>query len=123
MSSRRFQALVDDALEELPEFVRAHMSNVEVVVRRSPTWSQRCAAGVGPDQTLLGLYEGVPLTKRDSGYVMVAPDLITLFQQAIEDGCDGDPRCIAEQIRHTVMHELAHHFGISDEEMLEWGVY
>jgi len=87
--------------------------------------------GLSPGRTLLGLYEGIPLTERSHAYHLVTPDLITLFQGPIEtaasegetaDGLSFEAR-VAEQIRHTTIHEIAHHFGISDDRLRELGVY
>jgi predicted Zn-dependent protease with MMP-like domain len=72
------------------------------------------------DEVLLGLYEGIPLTERTSGYGAVLPDKVTIFQRAIEAQCDSEAELVAE-VRHTVVHELAHHLGISDERLIEIG--
>jgi predicted Zn-dependent protease with MMP-like domain len=114
-----FRRLVSEALEDLPEEFRAKMDNVEVVVERRPTAEQEDAGGEGEDEGLLmGLYEGVPLTSRTSAYGGVLPDRITLFQENIEAVCDTDEE-IVEEIRKTILHEIAHHFGIDDERLHE----
>ena len=73
--------------------------------------------------TLLGLYHGIPLTARTHGYHLVPPDTITLFQGPIEAAAGDNPEAIRAQIRRTVIHEIAHHFGISDERLRELGAY
>jgi predicted Zn-dependent protease with MMP-like domain len=78
--------------------------------------------GLRPGQTLFGLYEGVPQTQRTSHYGLVLPDKITIFQGPIER-LHRSPEAIREQVRRTVIHELAHHFGISDERLRELGAY
>jgi acyl-CoA thioester hydrolase len=75
-------------------------------------------AGIGPHQPLFGLYEGVPLTKRDRGYHLVLPDKITIFQRPMEAVCRTNEE-IRNLVRETVMHEIAHHFGIGDERLKE----
>jgi predicted Zn-dependent protease with MMP-like domain len=114
-----FRRLVSEALGNLPEEFLARMDNVEVVVERRPTAEQEAAGGEGEDEGLLmGLYEGVPLPSRTSAYGGVLPDRITLFQENIEAVCDTDEE-IVEEIRKTVLHEVAHHFGIDDERLHE----
>ena len=120
MRRRKFEELVRQALEALPEEFLRRIDNVDVLVRPWPTPEQLAANGVPSDETLYGLYEGVPLTDR-AGYNMVLPDTITIFQRPIEADC-VTPEKIMEEVRGTVVHEFAHHFGISDEELEEWGV-
>jgi predicted Zn-dependent protease with MMP-like domain len=122
MERERFEQLVASALDELPAEVHHWMDNVSVVVQFSPTAEQLRRAGIGPGRLLLGLYEGIPLTARTAHYGLVLPDKITIFQQSIERICRTE-REIAEQVRHTVTHELAHHFGISDDHLREIGAY
>ena len=107
----RFEALVLEALDELPGWVRERMENIEVVVEdESPPG--------GP--SLLGLYEGVPLTER-ADYVWALPDRITLYRRAIEDEAGGDEETLRRVVAETVIHEIAHFFGISDERLHELG--
>ena len=98
------------------------MENVAVVVQRSPTAEQLSEVGIGPGSSLLGLYEGVPLTDRTSSYGMILPDVISIFQEPIERICANDVG-IVRQVRRIVLHEVAHHFGISDERLREIGAY
>lgn len=113
-----FERLVAEALEELPEEFQKRLDNVDLVVAAHPTREQMERAGLGPRQTLFGLYEGVPLTKRDRGYHLVLPDKITIFQRPVEAVCRTNEE-IRNLVRETVMHEIAHHFGIGDERLRE----
>lgn len=119
----QFDALVDEALAGLPTFFQEKMDNVVVLVKTWPTRDDLGWADVPPGYTLLGLYSGIPLTQRTSGYNLVPPDTITLFQGPIEAAAGGELAQIREQVRHTVVHELAHHFGISDDRLRELGAY
>ncbi len=77
-------------------------------------------AGIDPSETLFGLYTGIPLTKRSSSYGMVLPDKITLYQRSIEEGCRTRQE-IQAQIRTTLLHEIGHHFGLSEDELEQAG--
>jgi len=116
----RFERLVAEALDSLPPEFAARLENVEVVVERYPTRRQLALAGVPRGQTLFGLYEGVPLTERTASYGLVLPDKITIFQGPIEAYCRTDAE-VREQVRQTVIHEFAHHFGIDDAALREMG--
>ena len=122
MDRERFERLVVQAVESLPEEFRARLENIDVVVADWPTHGQLAAAGLRRRDTLLGLYQGVPLIWRGARYGMVVPDKITIFQKPIEAKCRSDAQIIAE-VRNLVWHEIAHHFGISDArlEQLENG--
>lgn len=118
-----FEELVADAIDTLPDDILAMLDNVEIVVADAPTASQLEVAGdLDAGELLLGLYEGIPLTDRTSAYGMVLPDKITLFQDALESVCH-DAETLRNEVRVTVVHELAHHFGISDRRLrdLGWG--
>lgn len=123
LTNEAFEKLVAEAVDRLPPFFLERMQNIELLIQSWPTFQMRQRAGVGPGRTLLGLYEGVPLTRRTSGYMLVAPDTITLFQGPIEQYAGPDPEAIRHQVQHTVIHEIAHHFGISDERLIELGAY
>jgi predicted Zn-dependent protease with MMP-like domain len=102
----RFEELVADALDEIPDELLQMMDNVAVVVREGTEGSR-----------LLGLYDGIPLTERDAGYDgMVVPDRISIFRRPILAMC-ADEAEVVEQVRITVIHEVAHHFGIDDERL------
>jgi predicted Zn-dependent protease with MMP-like domain len=121
LSETEFEELVVEALDTLPEDLLELMSNVEVTVERSPTRAQLDSVGMRSG-TLLGLYEGIPLTQRTSSYSLVVPDKITIFQRPIESVCASHDDVIT-QVRQTVIHEVAHHFGIGEERLdeLGWG--
>jgi predicted Zn-dependent protease with MMP-like domain len=111
VSRRRFEQLAAEALDELPAWVHERLENVDVMVEDEAP----------PDQAgLLGLYEGVPLTERGSGYTWALPDRITLFQGPIERHA-GSPRELKRVITETVIHEVAHFFGISEQRLNELG--
>jgi len=109
MPRRAFERLVADALDALPEELGRLMENVAVVVEdRHPT------------DDLLGLYEGVPLTERDDYGGLVMPDLITLYRLPLCDFVRNEEELV-EEVTITVVHEIAHHFGIDDDRLHEWG--
>ena len=116
MDRERFEGLVEKAVESLPEEFHDRMENIDVVVEDQPTSTQLGSVGRKRGQTVLGLYEGVPLTKRGRYYGMVIPDKITIFQKPIETICRNDGE-IAAEIQRVVRHELAHHFGIGDARL------
>jgi len=114
MEESRFSELVADAVDTLPQEFKDLLSNVEVVVADEPNVRQMLRLAKG--SLLLGLYEGVPQTKRGARYNLTLPDKITIFQKPIEEICQTDDG-VVEQIGKTVRHEIAHHFGISDERL------
>ena len=120
MDRSQFEKLVRQALEEIPGGLLAFLDNVDVMVEDWPARDQLGGHILEEGAVLLGLYEGIPLTER-SDYGMVLPDRITLFQEAIESVCDS-PDEVVEEIRKTVVHEVAHHFGIDDDRLSELGV-
>ena len=109
VSPARFEEMVEAALDGLPERLGRLMSNVAVMVQHEP----------GPPG-LLGLYEGIPLTSRTTGYAGVLPDRITIYRLAICAVCETEDDVI-DQVRRTVVHEVGHHFGISDARLAELG--
>lgn len=121
LTEAEFEQLVVDALDSLPEAILELLDNVDVVIEQQPSREQLEYAGI-EGGTLLGLYEGIPLTGRNSGYFLVAPDKITIFQRPIEQMC-SNRQDVADQVRTTVIHEIAHHFGIDEDrlEELGWG--
>ncbi len=121
-SSEEFEQLVVQALDELPEFFQQKLQNIEVVVADKPTPAELRSVGLGPGRLLLGLYQGVPLTKRTSHYGLVLPDKITIYHLPIEQVCRTRAQMI-RQVQRTVKHEIAHHFGISDDRLRELGAY
>ena len=111
-SEAEFEEVVEAAIEDLPADLRTAMSNVEIVVEDEPP-------GGLP---LLGLYQGVPLTRRTSAYA-AAPDKISIYRGPLERQYGADPALLRGQIRRVVLHEIAHHFGISDERLRELDRY
>jgi predicted Zn-dependent protease with MMP-like domain len=115
---RAFETLVAEALDHLPISIRERMENVAVVVEEWPRPTRLTALGYDPDESLLGLYEGIPRHQRGSGYHLAVPDRITIFRQPILDQAGSGGRdAIVHEVRKTVIHEVAHHFGIDDEEL------
>jgi predicted Zn-dependent protease with MMP-like domain len=108
-----FEEVVDAALDDLPADLRNAMSNVEIVVEEEPPYGE----------PLLGLYQGVPLTRRGSSYGAVLPDKISIYRGPLERMYGHDSDLLRTQIRHVVLHEIAHHFGISDERLRELDRY
>src|SRR5437879_8255473 len=109
LPSADFARVIEDALDSLPRNLRDQMSNVEIVVEDEPP----------PGQPLLGLYQGVPLTRRGSNYSGALPDKITIYRGPLERLYGYDAELLSRQIRHVVLHEVAHHFGISDQRLIE----
>jgi predicted Zn-dependent protease with MMP-like domain len=109
----KFADFVQAAIDGLPPDLRGAISNVEIVIEDEPP------AGL----PLLGLYEGVPLTRRTSGYAAVLPDKISIFRGPLERRYAADPVALCKQIKRVVLHEIAHHFGISDERLQELDRY
>ena len=122
MDRAKFEELVDKAVKSLPPEFLDRLENIDVLVEDQPTLNQLRKSRLQPNQTLLGLYEGVPQTRRNSNYGMVLPDKITIFQKTIEARCRDDTEIIAE-IEKVVKHEIAHYFGISDGRLREIGRY
>lgn len=112
MSPEEFDALVDQALDEIPDEIAALVRNVVVLVEEEPPEGE-------PDD-LLGLYDGVALTERDSSVIQHLPDRIFIFRGPLLDMCE-DEADLVEEIRITVVHEVAHHFGIDDARLHDLG--
>lgn len=108
-----FEQIVQQTLDGLPTELREAMSNVTIIVEDEPP----------NGAPLLGLYQGVPLTRRSSGYSGALPDKITIYRGPLERLHGSDRARLAEQIRHVVVHEVAHHFGISDQRLTDLGRY
>jgi predicted Zn-dependent protease with MMP-like domain len=121
MDEETFEAVVAEALDSLPPDFARYLKNVEVLIEDRPLPVHRRAIGIKPWQTLYGLYEGVPLTVRAGGEPLM-PDIITIFRQPlVRDFPNIDD--LRAQIRRTVLHEIAHFFGISDDRLHELGAY
>jgi predicted Zn-dependent protease with MMP-like domain len=124
MDPEDFARLVSVALESLPSEFVERLENIQVDVEEWPTREELLEAGLNPGdrRCLLGLYHGVPLTGRGSEY-MALPDRITIYQKPIEAAAGADEAEIARQVRRTVIHEIAHYYGIADERLEELGAY
>lgn len=120
LSRKAFEALVVRALDTIPDAIRARMDNVEIVIEDWPSEEQHTALGLEPDDALFGLYEGTPLIERGITSNPLLPDKITIFQGPLDAACESDGE-IAEEIRRTVVHEVAHHFGIDESRLHELG--
>jgi len=113
VSAERFEELTAEALDELPRWVLGRMENVEVMIEDHPPPGE---------PNLLGRYEGIPLTKRGIGYAGVLPDRIVLFRSTLQRVSVNDAD-LRERVQHTVVHEIAHFFGISDDRLREMDRY
>ena len=116
MDRNRFQELVVRAVNSLPQEFGDKLENVDVVVEDYPSRSQIASAKLRRGYTLLGLYQGVPLTRRGRHYGLVPPDKITIFQKPIEARCESEAE-ITVEIQRVMRHEIAHHFGIGDARL------
>jgi predicted Zn-dependent protease with MMP-like domain len=105
----RFEEYAREGLDALPPDLRSQMSNVEIVVEAEPPGGQ----------PLLGLYRGIPLTRRGSYYSGALPDKITIYRGPLERLYGQDQETLRRQVKRVVLHEIAHHFGISDERLVE----
>jgi predicted Zn-dependent protease with MMP-like domain len=121
MDRAQFIDLVREALRDVPEPFASHLRQIDIVVKRRPTPSDLDEADLGPDESMYGFYRGVPLTERDSGYNLVAPDIIDIYQEPLEEDFP-DEEDLVDEIRVTVLHELAHFFGIDDDRLEELGM-
>jgi predicted Zn-dependent protease with MMP-like domain len=118
VTREEFDRLVEEALREIPKRFRKAMHNVAVVVEQEPPPELLDELEIPPGDTLLGLYQGTPLTERSWGHGNSLPDRISIYQGPIEDACDDEEEirdCIAE----TVIHEFGHYFGMSEEQIEE----
>ena len=111
MSRARFEELVTAALDDVPEELAALVDNCVVLVEDDPP---------ADDPDLLGVYDGTPLTERGQGYTMALPDRITIFRNPTLDMCESEEEVVKE-VRITVVHEIAHHFGIDDARLHDLG--
>ena len=118
MKREEFRSLVDSALLLIPENFREAMQNIAIVVEDEPSAQALAGVGLEPPETLLGLYEGTPLTERHWAHGNTLPDKITLFQGPIEEASDDREDTIVA-IAETLIHEVGHYFGLSEEEIEE----
>lgn len=116
VSDQVFESIVAEAMDAIPEEYARHMNNVGIVWENEPTPLQREKLRLRGDQTLLGLYEGIPLTKRNSNYNLVLPDKITIFKWPLE-AVSQSLSDLKKQVRHTLWHEVAHHYGLDHDRI------
>ena len=116
ISDEEFSKMIDEAFKSLPEKYTRAMQNVAIVYEDDPSETQRQKMHLQENQTLFGLYEGIPLPQRGAGYNLVLPDKITLFKNPIMHA-SRDFVDLQKQIRHTLWHEIAHHFGLDHEHI------
>jgi predicted Zn-dependent protease with MMP-like domain len=116
MTRAEFESLVHRALARLPRRFKQKIANVAVVVEDWADNDTLREMGIEPPNTLYGLYRGIDLTRRDSGYGNVLPDIIHIYQGPIEEDCD-DEDDMADLVREVVIHEIGHYFGLDDETM------
>ena len=120
MERKAFESLVHEAIRDLPQQFREKLTNMAIIIEDYPSEDLLDRMEVPQDETLFGLYEGVPLTERGHFNEPLFPDRILIFQGPIEDACSSADE-IKEEIRITVAHEIAHFFGIDDEALEEMG--
>jgi predicted Zn-dependent protease with MMP-like domain len=121
MTREEFEEQVVEALELVPEEFRSYLADVAIVVEDWPSVEQRQRLRLGRNETLFGLYEGVPRPQRHQGYNLAMPDRITLFQGPLEQYAGLSREHLRQQVRRTVLHEIAHHFGFGEERLRELG--
>ena len=122
MTRDAFERLVAEALDALPEVFREKLNNVEVVIEDWPDSATLQRAGVRHPAQLLGLYHGVPQSRRTQHYGLTLPDKISIYRQPIELRC-RTLKEMRELVQHVLRHEIAHHFGIGDERLRQLGAY
>lgn len=120
VSRKRFEQLVAEALRGIPPELQKALDNIEVIVDDWPTQEQLAEVDLGPDDVLFGLYRGIPLPERSPMLPYSLPDIITIFQGPLEEECETED-AIREEIRRTVVHEIAHYFGFDEDRLAELG--
>jgi len=117
ISDQEFEELISEAIDNIPELYKKHLQNVAFLIEDDPSPQQRVQLNLYPNETLFGLYEGVPLPAR-GGMTKLLPDKITLFKNPMKIMCRGRDE-LREQIRHTVWHEVAHYYGLNHDRIHE----
>jgi predicted Zn-dependent protease with MMP-like domain len=120
LTDKQFDGIVEEAVSLLPEEIREHLQNIMISVRKRPSRSLLREMGIPPDETLLGLFQGVPLIERSVTSPPLYPDTILLFQEPLEDMCETVEE-LERQIGITVVHEVAHFVGMGEERLEELG--
>ena len=121
MERAEFIRIVRRSLRDVPPPFREHLEQIDIVVKRRPSRDDLEQAGLAPGESMYGFYRGIPLTERNSGYNLVAPDVIDIYQEPLEEDFEDVGQLMAE-IRATVLHELGHFFGIDDDRLDELGL-
>ena len=121
MRLQEFEKLVTQGYEKLPEWVREKIKNVALLVEDEPSEEDRKEEGLSDDETLLGLYKGIPLSARGENYGvgMTLPDTITLYKLPILEAAEDDAKDVQDVVAETIWHEFAHHFGMDEHEVRE----
>jgi len=120
LTDREFDRIVQRAIRRLPEEIRQHLKNIMISVQDRPSADLLEEMGYGPDETLLGLYDGTSLLERSPNEPPLYPDTIFLFQEPLEECCET-PEELEEEIEITVVHEIAHYLGMDEEWLIELG--
>ncbi len=120
-SERDFELLVKEAVDRLPPQVRRWLDNVDVVIEEEASDEEKASAGHDQDEVVYGLYQGTPLTDRSSFYGMVLPDKITIYRGTLMREFPSRYE-LRREVRQTIVHEFAHHFGLSDDQLDELGI-
>lgn len=116
ITDEEFESFVSAGMDAIPPKYIHNLSNIFFTTQDKPTEEQRVKLKLSNHETLFGLYEGVPLTRRGTGYNLVLPDKITIFKEPMEAAFDT-PEQVKEQVRHTVWHEVAHYYGLNHEQI------
>lgn len=119
MTREYFRELVEEAIDTIPAKFAREVRNLAIVIEDEPSEELLEEMGMEPGDSLLGLYQGTPMNERGWGYGNQLPDRIILFQDVIEDDCEGDEDEIVVAIGETLIHELGHYFGMSEEQIME----
>ena len=116
-----FEKLAKEGFEKLPDWVREKIKNVALLVEDEPSQADRINEGLEHDETLLGLYKGIPLSARGEfyGVGMTLPDTITLYRLPILEAAEEERKAVADVVTETIWHEFAHHFGMDEHEVRE----
>jgi len=116
LNHAEFEKFVKEGIKAIPEKFLRKLKNVAIVIEDKPTPAQKKKLNIRPNWTLFGLYEGVPQLERGANYTFVLPDKITIFQKPIEEeACDEED--LKKIVKNTVWHEIAHHFGMDEEQV------
>ncbi len=118
ISDEQFAALISRAMDEMPENYMRNLSNVVITYDDEPSADQRRELRLRGDQSLFGLYQGIPLTKRGAGYNLVLPDKITIFKIPMLRA-SNDEQSLYKNVKHTLWHEIAHYYGLDHDKIYE----